>query len=90
MQSPTLTPEVIAMYPTTYGMAKVRMEDRVRRAEHHQLVNEAKAAQRAARPERTGLFAAVRRATAAPLRSVPWKRQPSTTKVTGVPTVRYV
>jgi hypothetical protein len=83
-------PEVIAMYPSNLEMARVRMEDRVRRAEHHRLLNEAKAAQRAARPERASIFAAVRRATAAPLRSAPWKRQPSTAKVSSAPVVRYV
>jgi hypothetical protein len=78
------------MYTVNYEMARARVDDYVRSAEHHRLVKEARAARRAARPERVSLFAAVRRATVAPLRSAPWKRQPSTAKVSSVPTVRYV
>jgi hypothetical protein len=74
------------MYLDNYGMAKVRMEDRTRHAEHHQLINEARAARRAARPERPSVLAAVRRATVAPLRWAPWKHA----TVSTTPSVRYV
>jgi hypothetical protein len=63
------------MLPTN-DIARLRIEDWLREADHHRLVREAKAARNASRPEGSDVFAAVRRARAVAFRLVPWKREP--------------
>jgi hypothetical protein len=63
------------MLPTN-DIARLRIEDWLREADHHRLVREAKAARNASHPERSGVLAAVRRASAVVLRLVPWKHEP--------------
>ena len=63
------------MLPTNYDIARLRVDDMLREADHRRLVREAKAARKASRPEGTGFLAAVRRAPTAALRVVSWKRE---------------
>jgi hypothetical protein len=60
----------------TYDIARLRIEDWLREADHDRLVQEAKAARNASHPERSGVLAAVRGAGAVPSRSVPWRHEP--------------
>jgi hypothetical protein len=64
------------MLPTNYDLARMRVEDWHREADHARLVREAKAARKASRPERPGMLAAVQSALAATFRVLPWKRGP--------------
>ena len=64
------------MLPTNYDLARLRVNDMLRDADHRRLVNEAKAVQKASRPEGAGMLAAVRRASTAAVRLAPWKREP--------------
>jgi len=64
------------MLPTNYDIARLRVDDMLREADHRRLVKEARAAQKASRPEGAGMLAAVRRASTAAVRLAPWKREP--------------
>jgi hypothetical protein len=64
------------MLPTNYDLARMRVEDWHREADHARLVREAKAARKASQPERPGVLAATRSALAATSRVLPWKRGP--------------
>ncbi len=64
------------MLPTNYDLARMRVEDWHREADHSRLVREAKVARKASRPERPGVLASVRSALAATSRVLPWKRGP--------------
>jgi hypothetical protein len=64
------------MLPTNYDIARLRVDDMLRDADHRRLVREAKAARRASRPEGAGMLAAVRRTSTAAVRLAPWKREP--------------
>jgi hypothetical protein len=59
------------MLPTNYDLARMRVEDWYREADHARLVREAKAARKASRPERPGLAAAAGRAWTAIFRALP-------------------
>ena len=63
------------MLPTNYDIARLRVDDMLREADHRRLVKEARAARKASRPEGAGMLAAVRRASSAALRVVSWKRE---------------
>jgi hypothetical protein len=63
------------MLPTNYDLARLRVDDMLRDADHRRLVKEAKAVQKASRPEGAGMLAAVRRASTAAVRLAPWKRE---------------
>jgi hypothetical protein len=77
------TPGGTPMLPTNYDIARLRVDDMLREADHRRLVREAKAARRASRPEGAGMLAAVRRASTAAVRLAPWKHEP---QAQGVPT----
>ena len=64
------------MLPTNYDIARLRVDDMLREAEHRRLVREAKAVRKASRPEGSGVLAAARRATTAAVRLAPWKHEP--------------
>ena len=64
------------MLPTNYDIARLRVDDMLREADHRRLVKEARAARKASRPEGAGMFAAVRRASTAAVRHAPWKHEP--------------
>ena len=64
------------MLPTNYDIARLRVDDMLREADHRRLVKEARAARKASRPEGAGMLAAVRRASTAAARLAPWKREP--------------
>lgn len=63
------------MLPTN-NIARQSTEVWLREADRDRLVQKAKAAQNASRPERSGVLAAVRRACAVPSRLVPWRHEP--------------
>jgi hypothetical protein len=65
------------MYSTSYDIARLRVDDMLRDADHRRLVKEAKAARKAARSEDAGFLASVRHASAGALRLAPWKRDRS-------------
>jgi hypothetical protein len=62
------------MLPTNYDLARLRVDDMLRDADHRRLVKEAKAVRKASRPEGAGMLAAVRRASTAAVQLAPWKR----------------
>jgi hypothetical protein len=64
------------MLPTNYDIARLRVDDMLREADHRRLVREAKAVRKASRPEGSGMLAAVRRASTAAVGLAPWKREP--------------
>jgi hypothetical protein len=63
------------MLPTNYDIARLRVDDMLREADHRRLVKEARAVRKASRPEGAGMLAAVRRASTAAIRLAPWKRE---------------
>jgi hypothetical protein len=63
------------MLPTNYDIARLRVDDMLREADHRRLVKEARAVRKASRPEGAGMLAAVRRASTAAVRVVSWKRE---------------
>jgi hypothetical protein len=63
------------MLPTTYDIARLRVDEMVREADHRRLVREARAARTASRPEGSGILAAVLRASTAAVGLVQWKRE---------------
>lgn len=63
------------MLPTNYDIARLRVDEMVREADHRRLVREARAARKASRPEGSGVLAAVRRASTAAGWLVSWKRE---------------
>jgi hypothetical protein len=65
------------MIPTSYDIARLRVDDMLRDADHRRMVKEAKAARKAARSEDAGFLAAVRHASAGALRLAQWKRDRS-------------
>jgi hypothetical protein len=65
------------MYPTNYDIARLRVDDMLRDADHRRLVKEAKAARKASRADDAGFLASVHHATAGALRLAPWKRDRS-------------
>ena len=64
------------MLPTNYDLARMRVEDWHREADHARLVREAKAARKASQTERPGVLVAVQRGLAATFRVLPWGRRP--------------
>ena len=62
------------MYTTSYDIARLRVDDMLREADHRRIVREAKEARKASRSEDSGVLAAVQHATANALRLAPWKR----------------
>jgi|ERR1017187_1919536 hypothetical protein len=64
------------MLPTNYDIARLRVDDMLREADHRRLVREARAARKASRPEGSGVLAAIRRAPAAALRLASRKHEP--------------
>jgi hypothetical protein len=62
------------MLPTNYDIARLRVDDMLREADHRRLVKEVRAVRKASRPEGAGMLAAVRRASTAAVRIAPWKR----------------
>lgn len=64
------------MLPTNYDLARLRVDDMLREADHRRLVKEARAARKASRPEGAGMLAAVRRASTTAVRLASWKHEP--------------
>ena len=62
------------MIPTSYDIARLRVDDMLREADHRRMVREAKAARKAARSDDAGFLATIRHASAGALRLAPWKR----------------
>jgi hypothetical protein len=60
------------MLPTNYDIARLRVEDMLRDADHRRLVREAKAAQKASRSDSPSIFVAFRHAAGGAIR-LPWK-----------------
>ncbi len=63
------------MLPTNYDLARMRVEDWHREADHARLVRAAKAARKASQPERPGLVAAAGHAWTAIWRALPRKHE---------------
>lgn len=60
------------MLPTNYDIARLRVDDMLREADHRRLVREAKAAQKASHAAGPGVLVAFRHAAGGALR-FPWK-----------------